>query len=54
MITFLIIMAILLLLAITMKDDDHKCPKCKSPMECYGSIPWGKFTYVCEKCGNKE
>ena len=29
---------------------DDICPKCKTKMTCYGSHPWGSFTYKCEKC----
>ena len=32
----------------------HICPKCKIELDCYGSHPWGYFTYECDKCGYKE
>jgi hypothetical protein len=33
------------------EDTDEICPLCKEKMDCYGSHPWGVFTYHCE-CGH--
>ena len=30
--------------------DSHVCPSCKTEMSCYGSHPWGYFSYICETC----
>lgn len=32
----------------------HDCPNCKTELDCYGSHPWGRFTYECGKCKYKE